>query len=180
MMRYALLFLIAANFSRISAFSQNETKCDLIAFTTKPASGVNVRSGPGKAFAIVKTVPRDVGRTIFRISASKGDWLKVTLAENSKAPAETVFLGTGWIFAPLLSVTELRGYYKVFEAPSKRSKRIQVSLYDHTLPLAGCKGGWVKVELPVTGTSTSDNKRIGWLPPGTWCGNPAYECESDQ
>jgi hypothetical protein len=178
-MHRALLLLVFSIVLAPAAFAQAESKCDIIAFVTDPASGVNVRSGPGKDFSIVKTVPKDPGRTIFRVSASKGGWLKVTLAENSRAPADKVFSGTGWVFAPVLSLTELRDYYKVFEGPSRNSKRIDISLHDHILPLAGCKGGWVKVELPVTGTGVAEKKRTGWLPAGTWCGNPAYECESD-
>jgi hypothetical protein len=82
------------------------------------------------------------------------------------------------VFAPVLAVTELRDHYKVFESPNKKSRPIEISLYDHILPLAGCSGRWVNVNLPVVGTGTADTKKTGWIPDGLWCGNLAYECAS--
>ncbi|HSK71316.1 MAG TPA: SH3 domain-containing protein [Pyrinomonadaceae bacterium] len=174
-MRFVLLILIFPLLSCISVFAQTETKCDVPAFVTDPSSGVNVRAGAGKDSKIVKTVPKDEGRTMFDVVGSKGDWLKVAYAVNSKN--ENVFSGTGWVHAPLLGVKEKLNKYKVFESPTTKSKRIDIGLFEHILPLAGCKGEWVKVQLPVTGTDVSEIKRTGWMPPGSHCGNPWMECD---
>lgn len=168
-----ILFILLVGFS--SAHAQKETACNFPAFVTDPASGVNVRSGAGTDFEIVKTVPADSGTTMFDVVASKGDWLKISYAINSKN--ERVFAGAGWVYAPLLAVKEKRERYEVFKLPNRRSEKIDISLYDHILPLYGCRGGWAKVRLPVTGTGVGDALVLGWMPSGTHCGNPWIECD---
>lgn len=158
-----------------AANAQKEIACDIPAFVTDPSSGVNVRSGAGKNFKILKSVPRDKGKTMFFVTASKGDWVKVSYAVNSKN--ETAFEGTGWVFAPLLSVTEKRNQYAVFKSPSRKSIKIEIGLYKHILPLYGCQDEWVKVRLPVTGTNIGDVLSLGWMPTGTHCGNPWLTCD---
>jgi hypothetical protein len=159
----------------MTAFPQTETRCEIYAFPTTPEHSVFVRSRPDIESPIVKTVKPDPGRTMFDIIGMRGEWLKVSYAFNSKHAS--VFAGAGWVYAPLLAVKEKRKRYKVFESPSATSKRIDVSLFDHILPLAGCDGEWAKVQLPVTGTGVSDKKKTGWMPQGTYCGNPWIECD---
>jgi uncharacterized protein YraI len=168
-----LLFLILM--SAMITNAQAETSCDVGAFVTDPSSGVNVRSEPGTDAKILRTVPKDEGVTMFFIVGSKGDWLKVNYATDSKN--NTAFSGTGWVHAPLLSVTERRNKYKIFKTPILKSERINVGLLGHFLPLESCSGEWLKVRLPVTGTGVGDLKVFGWMPAGTYCGNPWSECD---
>jgi uncharacterized protein YraI len=174
-MKYILLILSVFFGSFAVVHAQKEVACDIPAFVTDPSSGVNVRAGTGTNFKIVKTVPRDEGITMFDVVGSKDDWLKVAYAVNSKN--EMAFDGTGWVFAPLLSVTEKHDQYKVYKSPSKNSKKIDIGLYDHILPLYGCQGEWAKVRLPVTGTGVGDVMLLGWMPYGTYCGNPWGACD---
>lgn len=175
-MRLFFSILIFAFLFSIPVFAQTaETKCGVSAFALDPSSGVNVRAGAGKNFKVVKTVPKDEGRTMFDVVGAKGDWLKVAYAVNSKN--ENAFSGTGWVHAILLAIKEKRNGYKVFHTPSTKGRRINISLFDHALPLAGCQGEWVKVQLPVTGTEVSNPILTGWMPPGAFCGNPWIECD---
>ena len=168
-----LCFLLLA--LALAVNGQKENACDLAAFVSDPSSGVNVRSEPGTGAKILKTVPKDEDKTLFSIIGSKGDWVKVNYANDSKN--KTVFKGVGWIHAPLLSVTEKRNKYKVFKSPDLKSKRIDIGLLGHFLPIESCSGEWVKVSLPVTGTGVGDIKVFGWMPAGTYCGNPWIECD---
>lgn len=170
---YSVLFLTVL--FPVHGASQTETKCEVSAFVADPKSGVNVRSGPGKDNRILKTVPKDEGRSYFNVIAVKGEWLKVDYAENSRN--QKVLSENGWVFASLLAIREVRETYKVFESPNTKSKQIDVSLFDHILPLAGCKDRWIKVELPITGTGVLNKKLTGWLPPGSYCGIPWIGCD---
>jgi hypothetical protein len=67
--------------------------------------------------------------------------------------------------------------YEVFKSPSRASGKIDIGLLYHTLPLYGCRGGWANVRLPVTGTGIGDALVLGWMPEGTFCGNPWIECD---
>lgn len=174
-MRFVLLILIFLLLFSISVWAKTETKCDVHAFVTDPSSGVNIRSGAGKDFKIIKTIPKDKRQAVISIVGAKDDWLKISLVNN--AVHETVFQGTGWVYAHLLAVKENRKKYRVYESPSTESKRIEIGLFEHILPLAGCKGEWVKVQLPVTGTGVSGISLTGWMPADSHCGNPWLECD---
>jgi SH3-like domain-containing protein len=180
MKRLYSVFLLAMLFS-IPTPAQTETKCDLAAFVTDPASSVNVRSGPGKENRIVKTIQRDASRTMVHLSGVKGDWLKIEHAVNSKS--EEVFSGAGWVFAPLLSITVgdadalKEGRLKVYRSPSKSSETVPFSSFGIELPVRGCRADWVRVKLPATGTGVSGTSVFGWMPRGAYCGNPWVECD---
>ena len=175
-----VIFPLLILFSSLTPYvgAQTETKCEMIAFVTDPDSVVELRSGPGKQHPVVKVIPKDPGRSTFSIVGSDNGWLKVTSVNDSGLPSKKIFSGVGWALASDLAVTELRQYYRVFELPSETSPRIDVSLFDAILPLEGCKDRWVKVRLPTTGTGTASTLRSGWLPDGSWCGNPEYDCET--
>ncbi len=173
-------FLLVVSFALFTPYAkaQAEIKCEMIAFVTDPDSVVELRSGPGKQHPVVKVIPKDPGRSTFSIVGSDNGWLKVTSVNDSGLPSKKIFSGVGWALASDLAVTELRQYYRVFELPSETSPRIDISLFDAILPLKGCKDRWVKVQLPVTGTGTASTPGSGWLPDGSWCGDPAYDCET--
>lgn len=170
-----LAVLILTLLLPITAFPQPETKCEVYAFPTTPEHNVFIRSRADIESPLAKTVKSDTALTMFDITGVKGEWLKVSYAFNSRQV--NLFAGIGWVYAPLLAVKEKRKRYKVFEFPSANSKRIEVSLFDNILPLVGCDGEWVRVQLPVTGTGVSDTKKTGWMPPGSYCGNPWIECD---
>ena len=160
--------------------SNGETKCELAAFVSDPASGVNIRSDAGTNFKVVKTIPADRAQTLVFIGGAKGDWLKITSAVNSKKTK--VFSGTGWIHAPLLSV-RLSGYegfksgkMKIYESPDRASPLLDYSSFGIDVPVETCQDDWFKVRLPVTGTHLSGQKVFGWVTRGAFCGSPWEDC----
>lgn len=153
--------------------------CSTHGFALHPDRSIEIRAGAGEHFDLVQTVPADEARTLFGIagvggSGIDGTWLKIDMAVDSGN--ENVFSGTGWVPAGALAVKS-HPAHAVYLAPSRQAKPMDISLFDAVLPLVGCRGEWVHVELPVTGTEILGPAPTGWMPPGTYCGNPWLECD---
>jgi uncharacterized protein YraI len=149
---------------------QKETNCAAAAFVADPSVSVDVRSGPGSDFKVLRKIPRDPAGTSVIIDGSKGVWIKISRAINSKKIA--VFSGTGWVQASLLSVKtrgegkELHAYYG--SAGTETAAVVTGSLGAGLMvTLQGCSGVWVKALIPTPGTE----KKIGWLPHTSYCGS---------
>lgn len=182
-MKFCLSILFIAFFA-VFADGQKTTVGNLTAFAVNPAGDINIRADAGKDFKVISNLPGNdsLGKpdaaensAIVAVSGAKGDWLKVTSVKDKNG--EPFFIGEGWVFAPLLAVREKRDKYEVFTLPNRKSKKIEIGLFDHILPLHGCQGDWAKVRLPVTGTGVGDIVLTGWMPSGTFCGNPWAKCE---
>jgi hypothetical protein len=158
----------------ISTVAQNEAKCDIAAFVADPASGVNVRARAGLSSKIIKTIPRDSGGTLVFIDGSKGDWMKISRAVNSKKTH--VFSGVGWVHAPLFFVKtrgdgdDLVMYYRNPRTETEEMGRIRSGL---EVLVQGCSGDWINVLIPQRGTEGFP----AWLPHGSFCGSPWEDCE---
>jgi hypothetical protein len=156
-----------------------ETECGTYAFALEPMRSIELRAGAGEQFDLIATVPADEGRTLFGIVGVEHrpldiHWLKIDRVVDSRG--QTVFSGTGWVPAIQLAVKS-HPRYTVFVEPSVRAEPVDISLFDAVLPLADCRGEWVQVELPVTGTEIVDPQLRGWMPAGAYCANPWVECD---
>lgn len=179
LMKIKFLILLITALSA-AAFGQNETDCELAAFVADPASGINIRADAGLEYGIVTKIPADENGTLVMIEGARGDWLKISSAINSKKTK--VFSGTGWIYAPLVSV-RLPGYegfqqgkMKVYRSPNESSEKINYTSFGINAEVHGCQGDWFKVRLPVTGTGVSGYNLFGWVTSGGFCGSPWEDC----
>lgn len=157
-----------------AGFPQSASKCDLAAFVPDPDSGVNVRSGAGTATSILQTIPRDPDGILVFFNRSKGHWLKISRAVDSKR--RTVFSGTGWVYAPLLAVKtrgkeeDLVMYYRNPRTETEELGSIRPGL---DVLVQGCSEDWIKVLIPKRGTEGLS----AWLPHGSFCGSPWEHCD---
>ncbi len=156
------------------AAAQRVELCDLAAYVADPLSGVNVRTGAGLSSKIVRTIPKDRAGTLIFVTGSKGDWLRISKAVNSKKTA--VFEGSGWVYAPLLFVKtrgdgdDLVMYYRNPRTETEDMGSIRTGL---EVLVQGCSGDWVKVLIPKRGTEGTP----AWLPFGSFCGSPWEDCD---
>lgn len=158
---------------------QADTECNTYGFALDPMRSIELRAGAGEQFERIATVPADADRTLFGIVGVEHrsldiHWLKVDRVVDSNS--QTVFSGTGWVPAIQLAVKS-HPRYTVFVEPSMSAEPVDISLFDAVLPLSDCRGEWVQVELPVTGTEIIDPQLRGWMPSGAYCGNPWIECD---
>lgn len=173
MMRLVFLFGVFA-LGVGAAIAQKEESCDLAAYVADPHSGVNVRAAAGTDSRILKTIPRDPGGTLVFIDGSKGDWLKISRAVNSKKTH--VFSGVGWVYAPLFFVKtrgdddDLVMYYR---NPRTETEELGSIRSDLDVLVQGCSGDWIKVLIPQRGTEGIP----AWMPRGSFCGSPWEDCE---
>ena len=166
--------------STANPIDPTEKKCDAAAFISNPRSGVNVRADAGTNFTILRTIPANRDNTMVFIEGSRGDWLKISSAINRRGTS--LFKGTGWVYAPLLSV-KLDGVQaltgnglKIYKAPRKNSDKISFTGSGVNARIQTCQGNWIKVQLPVTGTGVSNLKAFGWVTNGSFCGTPWGDC----
>lgn len=151
---------------------QTETRCEITAYVADPdPNGLNVRSGAGTNFKVIKTIPKDNDGTIVEIVSSSGSWMKISSARN--AEGETVFSGSGWVYAPNLatSVPENNIKHKAYLSADKKSKVVSAITENTEYRLKSCKGSWVEVSIGKGSELIS-----GWLPPESQCGNPMTNC----
>lgn len=170
------LILAVIIFCSPAIYGQKAESCAVTAFVGDAASAVNIRANAGEEFGIAGKLPPDKSGTLVFVNGSKGDWLKISSAINSNG---RVFDGTGWIYAPLLSVklpNEVENL-KVYKTPNESGERINYTSFGISVEIHGCQGNWYKARLPVTGTGVSDLKIFGWLPPDAYCGSPWANCD---
>ena len=163
-------------FCSSAIYAQKIDSCAVTAFVGDSAGSVTIRADAGTEYGIVGNIPRDESGTLVFIDGSRGDWLKIRSATNSDGQ---VFDGTGWIYAPLLSVKLPNDVenLKVYKSPGESSERINYTSFGISVEIHGCQDNWYKVRLPVTGTGILDYKLFGWLPPDAYCGSPWANCD---
>ncbi len=152
-----------------------ETPCDIWAYLgDQDPAGLNVRSGPGKQFAVVGKLPQLEYNITIHVTGATGQWLRIEGAE-SQDTVEVVFSGAGWVYGPLLA-TQTKDYsgldpneprVKIFREPSLKSA-VLIRLPNETeVSLTGCKGEWARVR----------HKKIeGWLPRDSQCHSTITTC----
>jgi hypothetical protein len=169
-----LLVLSAGIFAQTPS-EKSVTACDVAAFVADTSSGVNIRQSSGTDKKILKTIPADSGGTLVFINGSRGKWLRITSAVNTKK--EKIFEGTGWVYAPLLAVNLIGGeddLVDFYEKPSTTpASDDSIRPAFNPFLMLGCSGDWIQLSVPVRGVETGEP---GWFPRGSYCGTPWGDC----
>lgn len=161
--------------SRADSIEKVQVGCDLAAYVVDPdPNGLNVRSGPDKAFPVVGTIPHRESAVQVLVTGATGQWLRIKDAEMQEGD-DTVFKGEGWVFGPMLA-TGTKNYasldpktlnVKVFKEPNKRSAVVTRLTNETEVKLVGCEGGWAKIQ---------HKKFTGWLDPDSQCVSTLTTC----
>jgi len=85
-----LLFLVIISGFNYKCYAENSAKSEYTGIVT--ADSVNLRSGPGINFEILRKLDKD---TLILVLGKKGKWLKIKLPRNSKAFVFKKFLKLG-------------------------------------------------------------------------------------
>jgi SH3-like domain-containing protein len=152
-----------------------ETRCDIWAYVGDPdPAGLNVRSGPGKQFAVVGNLPKLEYNVSVHVTGATGQWFRVEGAE-SQDTGEVVFKGAGWVYGPML-VTQSKNYagldpeeprVKIFKTPSLKAAVVLRLPNETEVTLIGCKGTWARVR---------HQKGEGWLDRDSQCYSTITTC----
>ena len=148
--------------------------CDVRAYVAdRDPAGLNVRSGPGKTYAVIGNLPNQKVEGIrVHITGASGEWVRIDKALEEGGEQERIlFQGSGWVYAPLLGVGGMaitEGGTKLYQGRSKKSQVvIRIPAGDDGVTVRGCDGQWMFVEY---------KKKKGWAAPGTLCSNPLTTC----
>ena len=152
-----------------------EVRCEIWAYVGDPdPAGLNVRSGPGKQFAVVGKLPQVEYNLVVHVTGATGQWLRVEGAETQET-GEVVFKGAGWVYGPML-VTQTKNYagldpeeprVKIFKAPSLKAAVVLRLPNETEVTLIGCKGTWAHVR---------HQKGEGWLDRDSQCYSTITTC----
>ena len=141
--------------------------CDISAEVTDPDPlGLNVRAGPERTAQKVGTVPNGAMVTITK---SSGRWVYISDVNTFGEPMTSTFQ-PGWVYGGLLGVSSneqkqmMRHGASNFAAP--------MGAVEGMGSIQSCKGQWVKVKMP----GLDGSPMVGWLAPGSHCGNPVTTC----
>lgn len=151
------------------------TRCDLYAYVVDPdPAGLNVRSGPGKQFAVVGNLPPHEYSVEVHVTGAGGGWLRIEGGEKQDT-GEVVFRGAGWVFAPMLA-TQTRNYtgpdpeaarVEIYASPTRRAAVVLRLPNETEVNLVGCRGRWAQVR----------HKGVeGWLDPDSQCHSTLTTC----
>ena len=147
--------------------------CDVDAYVIdQDPTGLNVRSGPGKSFAVVGNLPykQDTGVSV-HITGSSGDWVRIDSGvEEGSDEEHTFFSGVGWVYAPLLGlsgIAQTKGATLLYRGTSQKSGVVQRVPGGDDVNVRGCRGKWIQVEY---------KKVKGWAAPNSLCSNSLTTC----
>ena len=147
--------------------------CDVDAYVIdQDPSGLNVRSGPAKTYAVVGNLPykQDTGVSV-HITGSSGDWVRIDSGvEEGSDEDHTFFNGEGWVYARLLGlsgIAQTKGATLLYRGTSQKSGVVQRVPGGDDVNVRGCRGKWLQVEY---------RKVVGWAAPNTLCSNSLTTC----
>ena len=148
--------------------------CDVSAYVIDhDPNGLNVRSGPGKSYAVIGNLPYTYETGVgVHITGSSGDWVQIDLGfEEGTEEEKTLFKGVGWVYAPLLGLSGIAHYPDgvtlLYRETSPRSRVVKRIPGGDDVNVRGCRGKWFYVEY----------KNVkGWAAPKTLCSNPLTTC----
>ena len=184
-MRFALLLTtllvcilvgLAGSEVETSAYQQGGyaiVPCDVAAYVIdKDPNGLNVRSGPGKNYAVIGNLAyKQYTGVGVHITGSNGDWVQIDLGvEEGTDEERTLFRGVGWVYAPLLGLTGIaqpEGGTLLYREASQRSRVVKLVPGEGDVNVWGCRGEWLYVEY---------KKVKGWAAPSTLCSNSLSTC----
>jgi SH3-like domain-containing protein len=144
------------------------TPCSIDVFAQSKVRALNVRSGPGNKYRIVRTlkVPSE-SSCMLSVVGGTGQWLRITDAYISEVANPDVNV-RGWVYAPLLATTtQVATNVKLWRVPSHKSAVVAKLPGEVEATVTGCRGDWVQVRHP---------KAAGWLDAESQCGNPFTTC----
>ncbi|GEM_PF-2210231 len=163
--------------ANVASAQDNVTPCTLVyGYMNDPdPNGLNVRVGPGSGYAIVDRLPspKTGSYAVVTIVGSVGNWLKISEVSifNGQEVLKKI---NGWVYAPLIATSTRDDDYsdseyvaQLRERPDYNSRTITEIPAEATVPLLGCRGGWVKIRY---------NKVEGWLSPEGQCPSPVTTC----
>jgi uncharacterized protein YgiM (DUF1202 family) len=151
-------------------------KCSVQAYVIDPdPEGLNVRSGPGKDFALIGRLPKGDQEIEVTISGSSDKWVQIDSAIRNEDTAPLI-KSKGWVYGPLLATqTRTRKYLRdpkapvinVYAAASTQSTVVRKLPNETQVKIIGCKGNWVQIQY---------NNILGWLDPDSQCANTLTTC----
>ena len=151
------------------------THCDLWAYVVDPdPAGLNVRSGPGKQFAVVGHLPQHEYSVSVHVTGATGQWLRIEGGEKQDT-GEVVFKGAGWVYGPMLA-TQTKDYggldpeaprVEIYVSPTKRASVVTRLPNETEVNLIGCRGRWAQVRHQTV---------EGWLDPESQCYSTLTTC----
>ena len=135
-------------------------------------NGLNVRSGPGKNYAVIGNLPNKADTGVgLHITGSSGDWLRIDSGvEEGTEQEQTLFKGVGWVYAPLLGLTGIaqsKGATLLYREASQKSGVVKRVPGGDDVNVWSCRGEWLYVEY---------KKVKGWAAPKTLCSNSLTTC----
>ena len=161
--------------------------CDCSAYVADPdPAGTNVRSGPGKDYSIVRTLP---GRAPIEVTivGAAGEWIKINEAyifadgSDPNIKEDTTLTLSGWVWGPLLGVDTrvskhdpegrpswyyLKGV-PLYAEPNADSPILAALPGGTGVTILGCKDKWLKIRY---------EKLEGWLGWGSYCPSAVTTC----
>lgn len=148
--------------------------CDVDAYVIdQDPNGLNVRSGPGKSYAVIGNLPykQDTGVSV-HITGSSAEWVQIDLGvEEGGEEDQTFFKGVGWVYGPLLGLTGIahqpEGSTPLYREASQKSGVVKRVPGGDDVKVWGCRGKWLHVEY---------NKVKGWAAPNALCSNSLTTC----
>lgn len=147
--------------------------CDAAAYVIDhDPNGLNVRSGPGKNYAVIGNLPNKADTGVgLHITGSSGDWVRIDSGvEEGTEQEQTLFKGVGWVYAPLLGLTGIaqsKGATLLYREASQKSGVVKRVPGGDDVNVWGCRGEWLYVEY---------KKVKGWAAPKTLCSNSLTTC----
>jgi SH3-like domain-containing protein len=158
------LFLLAGLVEPGLVRAQQEVVvCNIKVFSRDPdPKGTNVRAGPGAEHRVVGVIADSDSQ--MEVTGASGKWLRIRSAEG--VDGKSYFKGEGWVSAGLMAVTA-RYKVKLHSGPDKTSATIAILNMEEQVTMQSCKGKWIQVRW---------KEVIGWMEPGSYCGNPVTTC----
>ena len=169
-MKYWIIAFVLISSLAFQITAQTELRCSIEAnLIDTDVNGTNVRTGAGKNFAIIGSLPNSTD--VVWIMASNGPWVKINKAVNQDD--DVLFDDEGWVFASLLGMMiarnpdDKKGQQVLYSEPRKKSRVLARLSAESSVTLVGCSGDWAHVKYHGT---------TGWLAPEAQCVNTKSTC----
>jgi SH3-like domain-containing protein len=160
----ALLTALAMSFATDKAMANTPVQaCEItVYFNDTDPNGMHVRAGPGANYSRLQTITDSDAQ--FDITGSAGKWLRIRQVRAIEGGV--IFKGEGWVFAPLTAIRS-KGDTLLRTMPTDTAALAGNMASEESGAIQSCQGQWVQIQGKVS---------KGWMPPGTFCGNPVSDC----
>ncbi|MFZ6710119.1 SH3 domain-containing protein [Undibacterium sp. TC9W] len=155
--------MTSALYSNVAHAEPEVTACKLKVFSIDPdTKGNNIRSGPGSEHKVIATIKDSDSQ--MEITGSAGKWLRVR--QVSGVASEVYFKGEGWVYAPLTGINA-KASVSLRASPMAQSAMTGKIPAEAGASVQSCHGEWLEIQY---------QSAKGWMPPGSYCGNPVTTC----